>query len=172
MKAPAMTVSLILLFLFSNAQAIYLSPNFHALRVLDSLSIPYLPISYRVMGRGYSEEFKNEFISMFGETFQFIPQYTESDVSFKDAFGGKEAVDESERWLLDVLSNLEVFVLGSFRVPLTHESDEAIWIIETYGKISNSYETIVFAETKENKVYVINEDIDRAFANGWLPSFR
>jgi hypothetical protein len=35
MKAPAMTVSLILLFLFSNAQAIYLSPNFHALRVLS-----------------------------------------------------------------------------------------------------------------------------------------
>lgn len=109
---------------------------------------------------------------MFGETFQFIPQYAESDVSFKNTFGGKEAVDEIEGWLLDVLSNSDVFVLGSIRVHISHESAQAVWIIETYTKNANSYETLVFIETKDDKVYVINEDLDRAFANGWLPSYK
>ena len=93
---------------------------------------------------------------MFGEKFQFVAQYAESNVSFKYTFAGKEAADEIEGWLLDVLSSSDVFVLGSLSVLVSHQSAQAVRIMETHTKNAKSYQTLVFMETKDDNVYVIN----------------
>lgn len=172
MKSTIITITFILLSFISNSQSIYLSPNFYTIKVLDSLSIPYLPISFRAMGHGYSEKYKNEHINFFGDSFDFVPQYSETDISFKKFFEGKESINETEKWFVDVLSNLEVYVVGSSLIHISHKTNKSILILETYGKLSNSYETLVFYETKDNKFDLIDENIDLAFPNGWTKSYK
>jgi hypothetical protein len=172
MKKSILTIAIVLLSFISNSQTLYLSPNFYTEKVLDSLSIPYLPIGYRVLGRGYSEKFKKQYTDFFGNTFDFIPQHTETDITFKEFFQNKKGVNEIEEWFIGVMSNTEVYVIGSFSVPISHKTNKSILILETYTKLSDSYETLVFFETKDDKFYVINENIDLAFPNGWTKSYK
>ena len=108
----------------------------------------------------------------FRNTFDFIPQHTETDITFKEFFQNKKGVNEIEEWFIGVMSNTEVYVIGSFSVPISHKTNKSILILETYTKLSDSYETLVFFETKDDKFYVINENIDLAFPNGWTKSYK
>lgn len=170
MKSTIFSLVFIFLSLVSFSQTSYFSPNLYTVRILDSLSIPYLPINLRVRDEGFSKKFKTQHLSYFGEDLRYSPYTLPSDVSFKDFMKGKEMVNENDYMYVSILSGLNITIIGNSEIPIYDEKNSSVIILELYCKNSEEfscYTSIVLYETKEGKFDYINENFELATLDGW-----
>jgi hypothetical protein len=170
MKSTILTITFVLLSFFSNAQIQYFSPNLYTIKVLDSLGIPYLPIKFRVRGEGFSQKFKSEYVSHFGEDLRYSPYTLPTDQSFKNYIQNKEMEYENDYMYVSILSNLNITVVGESVIPIVDEKNSSVIVLELFCKNSGGFEyytVIVFYETKDGKFDYINENFELATLNGW-----
>ena len=170
MKSTIFSVVFIFISLVSFSQTSYFSPNLYTVRILDSLSIPYLPINLRVRNEGFSKKFKSQHLNYFGEDFRYNPYTLSSDLSFKDFIKDKEMVNENDYMYVSILSGLNITVIGNSVIPIYDEKNSSVIILELYCKNSENfdcYTTIALYETKEGKFDYINENFELATSNGW-----
>ena len=136
----------------------YYSPNLRGTEILDSLSIPYLPIYNRANNYGFSESYKSKFISTFGNRLKYVPTSERLDLSFQSFVSDKIFVSSQDDIYNTLFSYYENYVVGSARVPIKNTNYCAVWIVETYTKSNDSFSTILYFERKDGRFETIFEN--------------
>jgi len=138
----------------------YYSPNLRGTEILDSLSIPYLPIYNRANNYGFSESYKSKFISTFGNRLNYVPTNEHLDLSFQSFISDKIFVSNEDKIYNMLFAYYENYVVGSARIPIKDTNYYAVWIVETYTKSNDSFSTILYFELKDGRFETIFENID------------
>ena len=155
MKNTILTITFILLSFISNSQTRYYPPNFYSEYLLDSLSIPYLPINLRVSGQGFSESYKQKFMEKFGNDFDFIPKTSNEDIPIEFFVFNKNFASERDDIYHQLMSGFEFEVLSKSIVPVNGILHKSIWIVEVYGKATDQYSAILYYENYDGKFQTI-----------------
>ena len=158
MKSAIITITFILLSFVSNSQTRYYPPNFYCQYLLDSLSIPYLPINLRVSGQGFSESYKEKFIESFGGDFNFIPKTTDADITIDLFVFNKNFTSDRDVMFHQLMSGFKYVVISKSIVPVKGILHKSIWIVEVYGKATDQYNVIFYYENHDGKFKTIFED--------------
>ena len=138
----------------------YYSPNLRGTEILDSLSIPYLPIYNRVNNCGFSENYREKFISVFGNRLNYIPTSNQLDLSYDFFISDKLFANEKDDLYNNLFAYYSNYVVGSARIPIIDKKYYAVWVVETYTKSNDSFSTILYLERKDGKFEIIFENID------------
>lgn len=147
MKTIILTITFIVSSITYFSQPKYYNNSCYQLYVLDSLSIPYIPMGVRVSGK-YSESFKEKFINFFGSDLQFIPEYSLYSLTFNDFISNKKFTSEKDKMFVAISSDNE-YVVGQSEVPIKSNIYKSIWIIEMHCTSNNSYYSDVFFEKND-----------------------
>jgi hypothetical protein len=159
---------LILLGLTSNAQVsdeYYFSPNLTASYILDSLNIPYLPITERnkksLIVHGCTEISINEFKSFFNKgEFVYYPDKTTPRIPLIFLMGENNYLTESDEFIMSLLFYFDMQFIGFADVPIHDPKYALVRIIET-AQVNDAYTTILLLRMHDGRWDYIAEDVER-----------
>jgi hypothetical protein len=158
MKTLILTIFITLLSLISNSQTVYFGGDYCSLYVLDSLSIPYIPMDVRTCERKYSENNKKKFVDFFGSNFSFIPIYSFYDMSYESFVSDKKFIKEDDDIFNFFMIGFDCYVVNQFSTPIKSKKYKSIWIVEIYCKKNDTYTMIVMYEDKSGLFEVIHSN--------------
>jgi hypothetical protein len=166
MKNLFLSLVIVLTSLVVNGQIeYYFPPNVTSSYVLDSLDIPYLPMTERTQKslilHGCTEISINEFNSFFNNgEFVYIPDLSTPKISLSFLMGGTQFLTESDEFMINFLILLETQSVGFADVQIKDSKYSMVRIIETVS-INDTFSTIVLLQTHDGKWDYVDENIDR-----------
>jgi len=170
MKTIIATIAFIVSSFTFFSQPKYYNNSSYQLYVLDSLSIPYIPMGVRVSGE-YSESFKEKFINFFGTDFQFIPEYSINSLPYKMFIANKKFTSEKDKMFIGIGSNNE-YIVGHSQIPIKSDIYKSIWIIEIHCTSNNQYYPDVFFEKKDGTFEKIWQNLSYPASGSFLKKKR
>ena len=143
----------------------YFNPNITTSYILDSLDIPYLPISERnkksLIVHGCTEISINEFKSYFNNgEFTYFPDKTTPRIPLSALMGEANYLTDSDSFIMNLLILFDMHFIGFADIPINDPKYSLVRIIET-AQVNDAYTTILLLYTHEGKWHYIKEDIDR-----------
>ena len=143
----------------------YFNPNITTSYILDSLNIPYLPISERnkksLIVHGCTEISINEFKSFFNKgEFVYYPDKTTPRIPLIVLMGESNYLTESDEFIMSLLFYFDMQFIGFADVPINDPKYALVRIIET-AQVNDAYTTILLLRTHDGIWDYIKEDIDR-----------
>jgi hypothetical protein len=157
MKSTIITITFILLSFISNAQRKYFYPNLYSSYLLDSLSIPYIPMELRVSGEEYSKNFEKKFIEFFGDDLSFNPNESSDYLAYELFTFNKEFVSERDSFFNFFMSDFECYVVGQSCIPMKNYKFKSIWIVELHSTLNDTYCVVLFHEHMDGRFEPIYE---------------
>jgi hypothetical protein len=143
----------------------YFNPNLTTSYILDSLNIPYLPITERnkksLIVHGCTEISINEFKNFFNKgEFVYYPDKTTPRIPLVDLMGGSSYLTSSDEFTMNFLFYFDMQFIGFADVPIDDPKYELVRIIET-AQVNDAYTTILLLRMHDGRWDYIAEDIER-----------
>jgi hypothetical protein len=143
----------------------YFEPNITTSYILDSLNIPYLPITERnkksLIVHGCTEISINAFKSFFNKgEFVYYPDKTTPRIPLVDLMGGSNYLAESDEFIMNFLFYFDMQFIGFADVPIDDPKYALVRIIET-AQVNDAYTTILLLRTHDGQWDYIDEDVER-----------
>jgi hypothetical protein len=166
MKNLFLSLVIVLTSLVVNGQTeCYFAPNLNSSYLLDSLGIPYLPITERTQKslilHGCSEISINEFNSFFNNgEFVYIPDASTPRTPLSYLIGDAEFLTESDKFVINFIILFEMQFVGFADLQINDSKYSLVRIIETV-QTNEAFGTIVLLQTHDGKWDYVDEDVDK-----------
>jgi hypothetical protein len=143
----------------------YFEPNITSSFILDSLEIPYLPITERnkksLIVHGCTEISINEFKRFFHDgEFVYFPDKTTPRIPLISLMGGASYLTNSDEFIMNFIMMMDMHFIGLADVPINDQKYSLVRIIET-AQVNDAYGTVVLLLTHDGVWDYIDEDIDK-----------
>ena len=143
----------------------YFEPNLTTSFILDSLDIPYLPITERnkksLIVHGCTEISINEFKNYFNKgEFTYFPDKTTPRIPLSALMGEANYLTDSDSFIMNLLILFDMHFIGFAYIPINDPKYSLVRIIET-AQMNDAYTTILLLRTHEGQWDYIDEDIER-----------
>lgn len=143
----------------------YFEPNLTTSYILDSLNIPYLPITERnkksLIVHGCTDISINAFKSFFNNgEFVYYPDKTTPRIPLVALMGESNYLTSSDQFIMNFLFYFDMQFIGFADVPIDDPKYALVRIIET-AQVNDAYTTILLLRTHDGRWDYIDEDVER-----------